>query len=165
MSKVLAQIAALLVAAIFPLMTSFADAKEIKDRGSNSFLFGSHHGEKRPSIIVRGAQPSQAKFYERRGHWRDGKRPSIVFRGERQRQVQFGNRRGHQNSDALRFRLRDDSELADNFFRGLPPGLAKRDPLPPGLFKRYTLPPGLDKFHADSPGLAKRVTAPPGLSQ
>ncbi len=46
---------------------------------------------------------------------------------------------------------------------GLPPGLAKQDPLPAGLAKRNALPPGLAKGHATPPGLAKRELLPPGL--
>ncbi len=48
---------------------------------------------------------------------------------------------------------------------GLPPGLAKQDPLPAGLAKRTALPPGLAKGHATPPGLAKRNQLPPGLQR
>ena len=60
-------------------------------------------------------------------------------------------------------RIVDDRFDHIDIFRGLPPGLGKRDQLPHGLAKRAFLPPGLAKGHGVPPGLARRSGLPPGL--
>ena len=137
-------IVALAVAAVLAQPVS-ADAK---DKGQNKGVVRLHGGASAQDI-VRTPGDARAIRVIRRDRRDDARTVRVIgtHRRDRDRVV----------------RIVDDRFDHIDIFRGLPPGLGKRDQLPHGLAKRDFLPPGLAKGHGVPPGLARRSGLPPGL--